>query len=201
MQCLFLQVINDLKGVTKLDGGARHSMALSPKLGVLAWGYNGYGELGLGDVSIRTQPTVLTCFSRAIVVDISAGDRHTIVLTSHRTIAAKEDPALRPYFGIVEENVNKMVVKQVKKQMEKNGFDPSLLDDPDAPLPDQIGSKDGPLRVDRFEKGLRYCMDSLIDPADWRRKSYEVCFEARIKELHLESICLACTYFDIDECT
>jgi len=41
----------------------------------------------------------------------------------------------------------------------------------------------------------RYCMDSLVDPSDWRRKSYEVCFEAKIKDLHLESICLACARF------
>ena len=79
-----------------------------------------------------------------------------MVTTSHRAIAAKEDPALRPYFSVVEENVNKMVVKQIKKQMEKSGFEPSLLDDPDAPLPDQIGSADKALPVEQFEKGLRY---------------------------------------------
>lgn len=79
--------------------------------------------------------------------------------------------------------------------MEKAGFEPSLLDHPDDPLPNQVGVLDGPLRVDRYEQGTRYCMDSLVNPADWRRKSYEVCFEARIKGLHLESVCLACARF------
>jgi len=80
----------------------------------MSWGYNGYGELGLGDENIRTQPTILTSFSRAIVKSIYAGDRHSIVITSHRAIAANEDPQLRPYFSLVEDNVNSMVKKQVR---------------------------------------------------------------------------------------
>jgi len=106
-------VINDLTGVTQIAAGARHSLALVLKVGVMAWGYNGYGELGLGDENIRTQPTILTSFSRAIVKSIWAGDRHSVVLTSHRAIAANEDPQLRPYFSLVEDNVNSMVKKQV----------------------------------------------------------------------------------------
>jgi hypothetical protein len=164
-------------------------------LGVVSWGYNGYGELGLGDDNIRTQPTVLTSFSRAVVHSIDACERHSVVTTTHRAIAANEDPALRQYFAVVEENVNQMVVKQIKKTMEKNGFDPALLDHPDAALPNQVGSKDDPLRLDKYEKGIRYCMDSLVNPADWRRKSYEVCFEAKLKGLHLKSVCLACARF------
>ena len=188
-------VINDLTNVQQIAAGARHSIAMVQKLGVLCWGYNGYGELGLGDDNIRTQPTVLTSFSRAIIKAISAGDRHSVVLTTHRAIAANEDPALRSYFSVVEENVNKMVIKQIKKTMEKNGFDPDLLDKPDAPLPNQIGSLVTPLRVDKYERGIRYCMDSYVNPADWRRKSYEVCFEARLKGFHLKSVCLACARF------
>ncbi len=88
-----------------------------------------------------------------------------------------------------------MVIKQIKKSMEKSGFDPELLDNPEAPLPNQVGALDTPLRVDKFEKGTRYCMDSLVNPADWRRKSYEVCFQAKIKGLTLESVCLACARF------
>jgi hypothetical protein len=188
-------VINDLTGVQQIAAGSRHSIALVLKVGVMSWGYNGYGELGLGDENIRTQPTILTCFSRSLCKQIAAGDRHTCVLTTHRAIAANEDPALRPYFSLVEENVNQMVIKQIKKTMEKAGFDPKLLDNPEAPLPSQAGALDTPLRIDRYEQGTRYCMDSLVNPADWRRKSYEVCFEAKIKGLHLESVCIACARF------
>ena len=35
-------------------------------------------------------------------------------------------------------------------------------------------------------------MDSYVDPADWRRKSYETCFEARTPKFYFKSICLAC---------
>ena len=188
-------LISDLKGVTMMAAGARHSVAAAQKVGVVAWGYNGYGELGLADDNIRTQPTALTSFGRSLVTAVAAGDRHTVVLTSHRAVKANEDPALRPYFSVVEENVNKLVLKQVKIAMEKAGFDPSLLDDGEAAVPNQVGSTDEPLRVDKYEKGLRYCMDSFVDPADWRRKSYEVCFEARLKNFHLKSVCLACARF------
>ena len=117
------RVINDLKGVSQIAAGARHSVALVPKVGVMSWGYNGYGELGLGDVNIRTQPTTLSAFTRAVIKQITCGDRHTVVVTSHRAIMANEDPALRPYFTVVEENVNEIVKKQLKVTMEKAGFD------------------------------------------------------------------------------
>lgn len=117
------RVINDLKGVSQIAAGARHSVALVPKVGVMSWGYNGYGELGLGDVNIRTQPTTLSAFTRALIKQITCGDRHTVVVTSHRAIMANEDPALRPYFTVVEENVNEIVKKQLKVTMEKAGFD------------------------------------------------------------------------------
>lgn len=188
-------LISDLKGVTMIAAGGRHSVAAAQKVGVVAWGYNGYGELGLADENIRTQPTALTSFSRSLVRAIAAGDRHTVVVTSHRAVKANEDPALRPYFSVIEENVNKLVIKQVKITMEKNGFDSTLLDDGEAAVPNQVGSTDDPLRVDKYDKGLRYCMDSFVDPADWRRKSYEVCFEARLKNFHLKSVCLACARF------
>jgi hypothetical protein len=188
-------LISDLKGVTHVAGGARHSVAAASKIGILSWGYNGYGELGLGDDNIRTQPTALTSFSRSLIRGLVAGDRHTVVVTSHRAVKANEDPALRPFFSVIEENANKMVVKQVRIMMEKQGFDPDLLDDGETAVPNQVGSTDEPLRVDKFEKGLRYCMDSFVDPADWRRKSYEVCFEARLKNFHLKSVCLACARF------
>jgi hypothetical protein len=45
------------------------------------------------------------------------------VVTSHRAIMANEDPALRPYFTVVEENVNEIVKKQLRVTMEKAGFD------------------------------------------------------------------------------
>ena len=191
------RLVNDLKSVIMISAGARHSLAVSRAPGqpsqVWGWGYNGYGELGLGDVNLRTQPTALASFHRSLIKGISCGFRHTVVVTTPRPVLAREDPALRPYFSAIEDNVNKLVVKQVKKLMEKNGFDSALLDDPDGALPSQVGATDKPLRIDKFEPGLRYCMDSFKDPADWRRKSYEVCFEAGGSGYHLRSVCLACS--------
>lgn len=191
------RIINDLKGVIMMAAGHRHSLVVARPSGqpsqVLSFGYNGYGELGLGDVNMRSQPTALPSFHRSLVKSISCGFRHSVVITTPRPVLAKEDPALRPFFSVVEDSVNKLVVKQVKKLMEKSGFDSALLDNPDGPLPNQVGSTDKPLRIDKFEPGLRYCMDSFRDPADWRRKSYEVTFEAGGSGYHLKSICLACS--------
>jgi hypothetical protein len=36
-------------------------------------------------------------------------------------------------------------------------------------------------------------MDTMSNPADWRRKSYEVCYETNIKGLRLWRVCLACS--------
>ena len=82
-----------------LSAGARHNMCLcdvsmpdhggdgkSRNFGTSAfdlysWGYNGYGELGLSDVDIRLSPVKLTCFRNSRVLDVSCGDRHSVVLT------------------------------------------------------------------------------------------------------------------------
>jgi alpha-tubulin suppressor-like RCC1 family protein len=52
------KIISQLKEVYKISAGRRHSMIIKrgsdhyiPE--VWGWGYNGYGELGLGDTNIR----------------------------------------------------------------------------------------------------------------------------------------------------
>jgi len=38
-------------------------------------------------------------------------------------------------------------------------------------------------------------MDSYPNPSDWRRKTYETCFEAKLHGFNLDSVCLACARF------
>lgn len=98
-------LVNGLKDVTGVSAGLRHSAALMNRNGateVAMWGYNSYGELGLGDTDLRIIPTVITALNAAKVFQVSAGDRHTLLRTSHKPILAKEDAQLRPFYDIIE---------------------------------------------------------------------------------------------------
>jgi hypothetical protein len=68
----------------------------------MGWGYNNFGELGVGDTDIRLQPTKITAFKNAQVIQVSCGERHSAVVTSHIPLTAKEDATLKPYFKILE---------------------------------------------------------------------------------------------------
>ena len=90
------QVVNGVTGVQTLVAGRRHSLVYqgtvskrtcgrellwvllvsltrcSPDNGeVWAWGWNGFGELGLGDVAVKLQPYCLFAFKRAKVLGVS----------------------------------------------------------------------------------------------------------------------------------
>lgn len=100
------QLLNGIDHVVQLSAGLRHSMALTLKNGateVMGWGYNGYGELGLGDTEMRIIPTTISAFSSARPLEVRCGDRHTVVRTSHRPVLACESPLYRPFYQILEE--------------------------------------------------------------------------------------------------
>lgn len=40
--------------------------------------------------------------------------------------------------------------------MKKKGLDPDLLDNPTAPKPDQVGMSKEALKVNRYDRGLRF---------------------------------------------
>jgi alpha-tubulin suppressor-like RCC1 family protein len=97
------KLINNLEKVVALSAGLRHSAAVceARTIDVLTWGYNGFGELGLGDTDIRLQPTKISAIKNSKVLQTSCGDRHTAFMTSHRPIYARDLPVLRPYFRIL----------------------------------------------------------------------------------------------------
>jgi alpha-tubulin suppressor-like RCC1 family protein len=96
--------INNLKDVYEISAGLRHNLCVvkSHSIDVMGWGYNNFGELGLGDTDIRLQPTKITAFKNAQVLQVSCGERHSAVVTSHIPLTAKEDATLKPYFKILE---------------------------------------------------------------------------------------------------
>ena len=187
------RVILGLFHIHQMSCGRRHAMALRKrdgKIEVLGWGYNGYGELGLGDCNIRLTPSMITAIPRSTPLELVCGDRHTLIRMSHKPVIAADEPHLKPYFDIIKEGVSSIVKKQLKADVKRKGMDPALLDDPLKVLPGQAGSEDKTLRNQMFEPGLRYCMDTYVDPSDWRRKGVETCFE--VPSVKLKSVCLAC---------
>lgn len=98
------QIINGLDRVISLSAGLRHSMAVCERqtIDVMVWGYNAYGELGLSDTNIRLHPTKISAIKNSKVLQVSCGDRHSLIVTSHHPVKANELPALKPYFQILE---------------------------------------------------------------------------------------------------
>lgn len=98
------KLINDLKDVTFIAAGLRHSVAIRTGLTheILGWGYNGYGELGMGDLEVRLQPSKISALSTGKNLSVSCGDRHTCIITSHKMLRAKDDTSLRPFYSILE---------------------------------------------------------------------------------------------------
>jgi hypothetical protein len=97
------QFILNVEKVISVSAGMRHSAAISvaKTIDLFVWGYNSYGELGLGDTDIRLNPTRVTAFKNAKLLAVSCGERHTVVVTSHKPLHALEVPALRPYFKVL----------------------------------------------------------------------------------------------------
>ena len=76
--------------VTAVVGGAAHSLALTSNGSVYAWGYNGDGELGNGNLTQQIAPVQVTGggLSGVNVTAIAAGSLHSLALTSTGAVYA-----------------------------------------------------------------------------------------------------------------
>eukprot|EP01039_Chlorochromonas_danica_P004421 gene4419-4842_t len=194
-------LLQSLQKVYLLSAGIRHCAAAAESSHSLAdlytWGFNGWGELGLGDTCVRLYPTKVSAMKNSRIRALSCGDRHTVLLTSHKPMLAGEVPALRPFFQMIQEETPKYrekLLRKLKRRLQRESFlDPEILNDASAILPDQAGSHINDIRNDMFEKGLRYCLDTFCDEFDWRRLAMETCFRVVVSsQLTLQSVCLTC---------
>src|SRR5207247_2415651 len=70
-------------------GGNEYTLALKSDGSVLAWGFNGNGELGDGTTTNRTTPVGVTGLGAGSgVVAISAGEAHSLALKSDGSVLA-----------------------------------------------------------------------------------------------------------------
>ncbi|WP_018220845.1 RCC1 domain-containing protein [Salinispora pacifica] len=68
--------------VTAVAAGSIHSLALTSTGTVLAWGGNGFGQLGDGSTTRRTTPVEATMPSGVTVTAVAAADSHSLAVTS-----------------------------------------------------------------------------------------------------------------------
>ncbi len=78
-------VVPHRDGITipKIVGGANHYVALKADGTVWTWGYNGYGQLGIGNTTNQLEPVKTTMSD---VIDIAAGTNYTAVLKKDGTV-------------------------------------------------------------------------------------------------------------------
>ncbi|NLH98577.1 MAG: hypothetical protein GX446_03690 [Chthonomonadales bacterium] len=74
-------VSGPITGVKAIAGGYGHSMVLLNDGRLFAWGWNGYGQLGLGDKRDRLAPVEVTELLGRRVAAVSAGFAHTLAIT------------------------------------------------------------------------------------------------------------------------
>lgn len=77
-----LPVLVDLeKDVEKIGCGTRHTAAMLIDKTLWTWGWNGYGQLGLGDQNDRHYPTMVEDFCDSPVTDFVCNAWNTLVCT------------------------------------------------------------------------------------------------------------------------
>lgn len=65
------------KRILMIAAGSNHSIALTDKFNVYACGYNSKGQLGLGDIKIRTVWTHVNKLAGKKITRIYAGGNHS----------------------------------------------------------------------------------------------------------------------------
>lgn len=80
--------IPSLTGVVEIAAGNSHALARKADGTVLSWGLGTSGQLGLGDLISRNTPTAIPGASLPSPVALSAGEAHSVVLSSNGTVRA-----------------------------------------------------------------------------------------------------------------
>lgn len=68
--------------------GARHCVALSATCRVYTWGWNAFGQLGVGDTEPRIKPAWVQGSKLRRVAQVAAGWRHTVVMNEMGDVLA-----------------------------------------------------------------------------------------------------------------
>ena len=66
--------------------GRYHTLCITADGSLFSWGYNNYGQLGVGDTEGRRVPTLVTALQGKRVVHVAAGNHHTICSTADDSV-------------------------------------------------------------------------------------------------------------------
>jgi alpha-tubulin suppressor-like RCC1 family protein len=66
-------------GVSAITAGGSHTCALKKSGGLVCWGRNDYGQLGIGSTTSKEEPVLVIGLAGGVSA-VSAGSRHTCVL-------------------------------------------------------------------------------------------------------------------------
>ncbi|MED6220789.1 Ultraviolet-B receptor uvr8 [Stylosanthes scabra] len=72
--------------ISQVSGGWRHSMALTTSGILFGWGWNKFGQVGVGDNADRCSPVKVKFPEDQKVIQISCGWRHTIAVTEKQNV-------------------------------------------------------------------------------------------------------------------
>ena len=78
--------VNGLSGATQIAASETHILALLSNGSILAWGYNGYGQLGDGNTDEATTPVTVSGISDAI--QVAASTAHSLALLADGRVMA-----------------------------------------------------------------------------------------------------------------
>lgn len=66
--------------VVAIAGGWRHTMALDSEGGVWAWGWNKFGQLGIGSTEDQASPVAVSSLAGSPIAQLACGWRHTVAV-------------------------------------------------------------------------------------------------------------------------
>jgi alpha-tubulin suppressor-like RCC1 family protein len=152
--------VHGLRQVTHIAAGERHNIVLSKEdHSVWTWGWNNWGECGLGDCSCRLIPHKVEGLSYVKATSVAAGRSQSLVITDGKAMRVCDNPMYAPFFRELSESGIE-AMQSLKEQMKLQGLDPVALEFPSAYLPGQPGSVDADCSAQDPQSPFKWCMDA-----------------------------------------
>ncbi|KAJ4964842.1 hypothetical protein NE237_016691 [Protea cynaroides] len=97
--------------ITQISGGWRHTMAVTSDGRLYGWGWNKFGQVGVGDNVDRCSPVQVKFPQEQKVVQISCGWRHTLAVTEKHNVFSwgRSTNGQLGHGDFIDRNIPKMI--------------------------------------------------------------------------------------------